>query len=321
MSLFELQFSPGVDKQTTPVGAVNRWIDSDNTRFRYGLPEKVGGWQSLLTETICGVARQQHAFVDLDGNRYVAIGTDKFLLLYFEGQLHDITPFKSNNAGTLTTFTINSIVTNDSNKNATFTTTANHGLSVGDMLTLTSVTPATNSTTTAAGYDNFLYQVQSVPTPTTFILTLTQQETNAGATVPGSASGTVNPYEIVGPAAQTYGYGYGVGNYGGIVTGALQNTLNGALLADTAGTGGSGTAIVLTSTTGFPSSGTVAIANELITYTSIVGNELRGITRGANGTATTGTSNGQAHSTGATVTNATDFTWMGRSSRSINCYT
>ena len=74
------------------------------------------------------------------------------------------------------------------------------------MLTLTSVTPATNSTTTAAGYDDFLYQVQSVPTPTTFILTLTQQETNAGATVPGSASGTVNPYEIVGPAAQTYGY-------------------------------------------------------------------------------------------------------------------
>ena len=311
MALFELQFSPGVDKQTTPVGAVNRWIDSDNTRFRYGLPEKVGGWQSLLTETICGVARQQHAFVDLDGNRYVAIGTDKFLLLYFEGQLHDITPFKSNNAGTLTTFTINSIVTNDSNKNATFTTTANHGLAVGDMLTLTSVTPATNSTTTAAGYNDFLYQVQSVPTPTTFILTLTQQETNAGATVPGSASGTVNPYEIVGPAAQTYGYGYGVGNYGGIVTGALQNTLNGALLADTAGTGGSGTAIVLTSTTGFPSSGTVAIANELITYASIVGNELRGITRGANGTATTGTSNGQAHSNGATVTNATDFTGWG----------
>ena len=84
MALFELTLSPGIDKQTTPVGAINRWIDSDNIRFRYGLPEKVGGWASLLTNTICGVARQQHAFVDLEGNRYVAIGTDKFLLLYFE---------------------------------------------------------------------------------------------------------------------------------------------------------------------------------------------------------------------------------------------
>ena len=40
--------------------------------------KKVGGWQSLLTDTIVGVARKQHAFVDTDGNRYVAIGTDKF---------------------------------------------------------------------------------------------------------------------------------------------------------------------------------------------------------------------------------------------------
>ena len=59
------------------------------------LPEKVGDWSSLVTDTIVGVARRQFAFVDLDGNRYVAIGTDKFLLLYFEGQLYDITPVKA----------------------------------------------------------------------------------------------------------------------------------------------------------------------------------------------------------------------------------
>ena len=70
--------------EDTTAGAENRWIDSDNVRFRYGLPEKVGGWSSLISDTIVGVARKQHGFVDLDGNRYVAIGTDKFLLLYFE---------------------------------------------------------------------------------------------------------------------------------------------------------------------------------------------------------------------------------------------
>ena len=71
--------------------------------------------------------------------------------------------------------------------------------------------------------------------------------------------------------------------------------------ADTAGTGGSGTAITVVSTTGFASSGTILVANELITYTSKSSTQFLGITRGTNGTATAGTSNGQAHSSGATV--------------------
>ena len=33
---------------------------------------------------------------------------------------------------------------------------------------------------------------------------------------------TVKPYETVGPAAQTYGYGYGVGQLWWYITGALQ---------------------------------------------------------------------------------------------------
>ena len=217
--LTEIKFAPGVDKQDTSVGAQGRWVDSDNVRWRYGLPEKVGGWQSLLTESIVGVTRKMHAFVDNDGNRYVALGTDKFLIIYFEGQFFDVTPFISNNAGVLTTYTINSIVTNDVDKSATFTTTASHNLSIGDIIKLTSVTPATNSSTTSLGYDNFLYQVITVPSATTFTLTLTEQETNAGASIPATASGTVNPYEPVGPAAQTYGYGWGVGTFGGVAWG------------------------------------------------------------------------------------------------------
>ena len=82
MALIDFKFKPGIDKQSTEAGAEQRWVDSDNVRFRYGLPEKVGGWQSLLTDTIVGVARKMLPFVDKEGNRYVAIGTDKFLLVY-----------------------------------------------------------------------------------------------------------------------------------------------------------------------------------------------------------------------------------------------
>ena len=307
--LTEIKFAPGIDKQDTSVGATGRWVDSDNVRFRYGLPEKIGGWQSLLNQSIVGVARKLHSFVDLEGNRYTAIGTDKFLLIDFEGQLFDITPYRSNNAGVQTTFTSSTIATNStSTKLCTITTTSDHDLLEGDIVQLDSVTLPSGTGLNATQFEDQLFQVLSVPTPTTFTINSSNQAT---AVISTGGSLTVQPYERVGPPAQSYGYGFGIGQYGGTVAGALTNTLNGALLADTAGTGGSGTVINITSNTGFPTAGTIAVGNELITYTGKGTNTLTGITRGALGTATTGTSNGQAHSNGATITNATDFTGWG----------
>ena len=297
--LTKIKFAPGIDKQDTSVGAEGRWVDSDNVRFRYGLPEKVGGWQSLLTDTIVGVARKQHAFVDTDGNRYVAIGTDKFLLLYFEGQLFDITPLAT--AITGATFTFNGTTT------VTLTTSTDHGIAVGDIIRLSSTTlPGGTTGVTTATFDDINFQVLSVPSSTT----LTIQAATAGSASSGG-SVTITPYEVVGPAAQSYGYGFGIGNYGGTITGVSQTTLNGALLADTAGTGGSGTAVTVVSTTGFPSAGTILVDSELITYTSKSSTQFLGITRGTNGTATAGTSNGQAHSDGSVTQNATEFTGFG----------
>jgi hypothetical protein len=297
--LTKIKFAPGIDKQDTSVGAEGRWVDSDNVRFRYGLPEKVGGWQSLLTDTIVGVARKQHAFVDTDGNRYVAIGTDKFLLLYFEGQLFDITPLAT--AITGATFTFNGTTT------VTLTTSADHGIGVGDIIRLSATTlPGGTTGVTTATFNDINFQVLSVPTSTT----LTIQAATAGSASSGG-SVTITPYEVVGPAAQSYGYGYGIGNYGGTITGVSQTELDGSLNADTAGTGGAGTAVTVDSTTGFDSAGTILVESELITYTSKSSTQFLGITRGANGTATAGTSNGQAHSTNTVVQNATDFTGFG----------
>ena len=300
MALIEYKFLPGIDKQSTTAGAENRWIDSDNVRFRYGLPEKVGGWSSLVSDKIVGVVRKQHSFVDLDGNRYVALGTDKFLLLYFEGQLHDITPIKA---------TVGSVVMScgDASFDVTLTFSSDHNLESGDIILLDNVTVPTGAGLTNAAFEDKLFQVTRVTSSKIAIITGTQQTTGSGS----GGSCSVIPYEKVGPAAQSYGYGFGIGNYGGTVSGVTTTTLDGTLLADTAGTGGSGTAITLTSTSGFPTAGTIAVGNELITYTGISSNDLTGITRGANGTATAGTSNGQAHSDGSTVTNATNFSGFG----------
>ena len=294
MALQQIKFAPGIDKQDTSVGAVGRWVDSDNVRFRYGLPEKVGGWQSLLTDTLVGIARKQHAFVDQDGNRYVAIGTDKFLIIYFEGQFFDISPLATAISGA--TFTFNGTTS------VTLTTSAAHNINVGDIIRLTGTTlPGGTTGVTTATFDDTNFQVLSVPTSTT----LTIQAATAGSASSGG-SVTINPFEVVGPAAQSYGYGYGVGNYGGTITGAAQSTLDGALAADTNGNNGSATQIRLASTTGFPATGgTIAVGSELITYTGVAGAELTGISRAQKGTSSA------IHNTGATVTNATEFTGWG----------
>ena len=57
MALAKIQFKPGIDKQVTQYGAEGRWVDATNMRFRSGLPEKIGGWTSVLSLTLVGVAR------------------------------------------------------------------------------------------------------------------------------------------------------------------------------------------------------------------------------------------------------------------------
>tara|TARA_B110000503_G_scaffold128522_1_gene199707 strand:- start:209 stop:2359 length:2151 start_codon:yes stop_codon:yes gene_type:complete len=284
MPLQQIKFLPGIDKQDTTVGAEGRWVNSDNIRFRYDLPEKVGGWSSLLTDTMVGVARKQHAFVDISGNRYVAIGTDKFLLLYFEGQLYDITPLA-------TPVTSVEIATTDTSPACTLTFPVAHGLAAGDIILLSSVTLPVGTGYTDAEFENKLFQVTTTPSSLTITIT---QSTNASATIASGGSITVTPYEYVGPAIQSYGYGFGVGEFGGTVSGVAETTLNGAI-------NDSVTTIPLTDSTSFPAIGRVLIDSEIISYTGNAANQLTGCTRGTDGTTAA------SHLTLALVSNATSF--------------
>jgi len=220
MALTTIKIFPGVDKQDTNVGALARWTDSDNARFRYGTPEKVGGWSSLLTDTLVGAARKLFAFVDLEGNRYTALGTDKFLLIYFEGQIYDITPYRSDDNGVVTTFTGATLATNSTSaKTCTITTSGVHSLEVGDIIQLDAVTLPSGTGLNASDFEDKLFQVLTIPTTTTFTIDSLNQAT---AVISTGGSMTVKPYERIGPVEQTYGYGWGVPQFGGTVSSGAQ---------------------------------------------------------------------------------------------------
>ncbi len=194
MPLTNVQIRPGFNKQVTAVGAEGQWIDGDNVRFRYGLPEKIGGWEQLTSKTLVGVVRQQHTYADLDGNVYAVLGTNRTLIVYYGGDFYDITPLGTAVTGATFT-TINNDPTVTVNK-------TNHGVEAGDLITFTSVTPPTGAGYSSANFEDQPFEVISAPTINTFTITMA---TNAGTSVSASGSATIIPYVKVGPLNQTGG--------------------------------------------------------------------------------------------------------------------
>jgi hypothetical protein len=280
MPLTNVQIQPGFNKQVTQTGAEGQWTDGDFVRFRYGLPEKIGGWQQINGDTLVGAVREQLVWADLDGRRYAALGTNKILAIYYEGKFYDITPLDTAITG-ITFDTTDTSATVTVNKVA-------HGLVAGDLFTFTSVTTP-GAGYVAADFETNTFEVVTVPTNDTFTITMA---TAATATVSAGGDATVNPYIKPGPLTQSYGYGWGTSTFGG-ASGVI-STLDGALLDDTNGTGGVGSSITLASTTGFPTSGTIKVGAEFISYTGVSVNDLTGITRDVAGTRS-------AHADGASV--------------------
>jgi hypothetical protein len=197
--LQKLNFKPGFNKMVTDSGAESQWVDGDFVRFRYGLPEKIGGWNQLTVQskTLPGAARAQHTWTSLVGEKYAAIGTSQGLFLYYGDNFYDITPLDTAITGaTFDASTGSPTIT--VNKSA-------HGLSNGRYVTFDSVTVPTGSGYATTDFEDNTFEIANVTT-NTFEITM---PTNSAGTTSGTGSAEILPYVIVGPVFQTAGYGWG----------------------------------------------------------------------------------------------------------------
>ena len=312
--LQKLGFLPGFNKQVTSTGAESQWIDGENVRFRYGTPEKIGGWQQLGESKLTGAARGLHHFVNKASTKFAAIGTNRILYVYSGGVFYDIHPL-TNPSGTAIT---SAFSTTNGSPTVTLTFSGAHNFVAGDII-LFGDTPTfssiTNSNYVAADFCNKKFMVTSAPSATTLTITMPSNESGSGATTSGGI--TYFQYFHVGPAEQLGAFGFGISLWGGSVLGSVATTLDGAITGTTGGNNSSSTEITLVSTTGFPSSGTnyVQIGTEEISYTGITGNKLTGIGRAARGTTAA------THSDGATVTNTSSWTGWGSAAANTDSVT
>ena len=197
--LQKLKFKAGFNKQDTDSGAEGQWTDGDFVRFRYGMPEKIGGWLQLTAanKTLPGAARAQVAFSSFAGEKYAAIGTSQGLFLYYGNDFYDITPLDTAiTGGTLTTTNGSNVIT--INKGS-------HGLAVGRYVTLSGVTVTGASDFTAAELQQS-YEILTTPDIDKFTVQASRNEGGTGMSAAGAV--TVNPYVEVGPTTQTTGYGW-----------------------------------------------------------------------------------------------------------------
>jgi hypothetical protein len=292
--LQKLGFAPGFNKQVTETGAEGQWFDGDFVRFRYGSPEKIGGWTQLGETKLTGAARAIHHWDDNAGIKYAAIGTNRILYAYSGGTYYDIHPIRTTLTGA--TFTSTS-----SSTTVTVTCTGAHGLIEDDIVLFDNVTgvPAA-STYSNATFEDIKYMVTSVPTTSTFTITMDAQESGTPLTTSDGNSASILCYYTVGPSQQLGGFGWGAGLFGGTALGAATTTLA-STINDTV------TDIPLTNSAAFPSAGEIRIGTEDISFTAnnTTTNILSGGAREVNGTSKVG------HSGGATVTDISSFAGWG----------
>ena len=213
MPLTKLQVAPGIDKQNTEYGAEGKWVDSDNVRFRYGQPEKIGGWTKVTSDALLGSTRAILTWSNLSGVNHAMYGTNKKLYAYSENSYADITP--SRGTGSITQF-----ATTSGSKTVTVTDAA-HGALVGDHVTISSVSGAIGGLTQANLQNEF--EIQTAATDTYTI------EAPAAASSTATGATATATYQInSGPATSIYGYGWGAGTWSTSTWSTTRQGLTGA---------------------------------------------------------------------------------------------
>ena len=95
MPLQKMVFKLGVDRENTRYTSEGGWYDCDKVRFRRGMPEKIGGWNRISTNSFLGIARSLFSWVTLGSQKLLGIGTNLKFYIEQGGTYYDITPIRA----------------------------------------------------------------------------------------------------------------------------------------------------------------------------------------------------------------------------------
>ena len=163
-----------------------------------------------------------HQFVNSDGIKYSALGTNRILYVYSGGAFYDITPLKS------TTTLTSAFTTTNGDATVTITFASDHNISKYDIIVCDNFSSATNSNFDSDDFDDNVFMVATVPTSTTITIEMGSVESGSGASTSGGIR--VKHFYSIGPAVEESAAGWGLGLWGGTVAGEITDTLDLSLI-------------------------------------------------------------------------------------------
>ena len=215
MPLTQLNFLPGIDTENTETGAEGRWSNCDKVRFRKGLPQKIGGWEKFSLDYYVGRNSQIASWFSLDGSRYQGLGTDRKTYIYAAGTNQDVTPIRQSNSLT----SVFNTLTGSSNVTVNHT---NHGAIQGDFITVSNC-----STANVGGIANTSidaeYEIISITNADAYVIS---SNDTASSNVTTNADCDIAYQISVGPDVQTFGFGWGTGNWNALTWSTPRTTSN-----------------------------------------------------------------------------------------------
>jgi len=220
MPLQKFLFKPGINKEGTAYSNEGGWFDSNLVRFRKGLPEKIGGWAKSVANSFLGTGRALHAWVALDGTKYLGLGTNLKYYILEGASFNDITPIRSTDEN-VTTFAA-------TNGSAVITATDTaHGAVMNDFVTISNAVSLGGNITAAVL--NQEHQITSIPSPNTYTFTASA---TANASDSGNGGSATDAAYQINTGINTYvpstGFGAGTwsaGTWGSITSISFINQL------------------------------------------------------------------------------------------------
>jgi hypothetical protein len=270
MPMKSLKFKPGIISDITSYSNEGGFVDGDKVRFRFGFPEKFGGWAKYTASTYEGSARRLHNWVALDGSDFLGVGTE---LKYYieEGQsFNDITPIRNTTSAGDVTFSA-------TNGSATITVTdPAHGANENDFVTFSGAASLGGAITAAVL--NIEYKIVTIISSNSY--TVTSAVAANGSDSGNGGSSVVGTYQLnTGLNTTVGGTGWGAGQWSGTTSGALSTQLNEAL-------DDSETAVDVDDETGMNTANDVILVdNELMLVSATTDDNTMTVTRGHSGTA------------------------------------
>lgn len=209
MPLLRLFLKPGIDKQNTEYGAEGGWIDGDYIRFRYGLPEKMGGWTEFggTSPYFLGLASEVFTWNNLSGAPYMALGTNRKLYVFYGDTWADITPIRATTAaGDVTFAAVNGspIIT---------VTDTSHGAIQGDFVTFSGVSAGGLGGAITQAILQSEFEITQVLGVNSYTITAPVNANSSDSGNGGAA--VVGQYQInVGSPVNFTDFGWGTGTWG-----------------------------------------------------------------------------------------------------------